>query len=203
MTSGLGIKRDAEIERLAKRFEKPELKKQLSADDIQEMIAAMAQQGDGADKRWALKVLQSQQISEAVLPPLLNDAEVIERLMRVMRPAGKETCQLAYRRCWPHRGIDGIKERPAIREADITEEQQMMVERVVSLKTLYKHFPEIKRPGFPKGYPTGRGLEAQRDWCRRKAVQCLVDREQAALDNVSIADVGKVKDDLTDHQPTA
>jgi len=159
--------------------------------EIEALIAEMARNGEGADQRWALNILRREQEAETVIPPPLQDHEVIEYLIRVMRPSGPEPCMIAFRRCWPHKGMDGIKKRPVISDRDISPEQMLAVEKITTLKQFYKAFPEIKpRGGVPKGYPSGRGLVEKRDWCRRAAALILADREQNQIDG-SIAQEGK------------
>lgn len=160
-----------------------ELAKLLTPEEIREQINDLARNGQSSDKRWALNILRHERETEAILNQPLEDAEIITRLVRVMRPAGPDACSIAFRRCWPLRGADGIKKRPTIREQDISPEQWEAVKDITSLKKYYKAFPEVKpRGGFPKGYPWGRGAVAQRDWCRRAAALILADKEQANID---------------------
>ena len=64
----------------------------MTADEIRSEIERLARGGgEGSDKRWALKVLAAQEgdTGRVTLPPPMSDGEVVERLARLLRPAGK------------------------------------------------------------------------------------------------------------------
>lgn len=167
-----------------------EPRRKLTPDEITEEINELARSGQGADKRWALNILRPQTGNHLALAPIHSADEVVDRLSRLMKPAGQEASRLAYRRAFPHDGADGIKKYAEVRIGDIPPELMDVVRKIVSVRTFYKMFPSHKRSGQPKGYPRNRGIEIQRDWLRRLAAQILMDREQESI-NQAIQQEGK------------
>lgn len=160
-----------------------EKQKPLSIDDVMEKISDIAGDRDNRDQFKALKMLAAAKSSSVVLPEPLSDGEVIERLFRLMRPAGMDLCQIAYRKAFQGR-MSNIEDKPTLLIGDLSDEMKAQVKKVTSLKVFYKVFPEMKAPGIPKGYPSGKGMERQRGWLQRMSAKILLDREQANLDAV-------------------
>ena len=61
------------------------------------------------------------------------------------------------------------------------------VRHIKTLKRLYNAFPETKRPGYPPGYPAGKGIAVQTEWCQRAAAKIILDREQKRADQAALA----------------
>jgi hypothetical protein len=74
-----------------------ETKPHLSMDDIIAMVTEIARDdGAGADRFRALKFLSSQKETSNAIPDPLDEQEILNRLHRIMLPAGKYICQRAY-----------------------------------------------------------------------------------------------------------
>lgn len=156
--------------------------KRMTLDEVMASVTEIAQDADaGADRFRALKMLASQNTAAAVLPDPMQNGELIDRLARLMKGAGVDICQLAYQRAFPQ-AVDSVASAPKLQMADLPPEIMAQVQKVRSIKSLYRYFPEIKRPGFPPGYPVGRGAALQLEWLRRYAGKILLDREQAKVD---------------------
>jgi len=156
----------------------------LSLDEIMAMVTDIAKDPEsGADRFRALKMLASTNTAAAVLPDPMNEGEIVERLARLMRAAGRDLAQVSYQKAFPR-----VSSKPYIATRfkldDIPPEVQLRVERIRTLRALYKNYPEVKRPGFPPGYPLKRGLGVISEWCRRVAAKCELDRMQTAANAV-------------------
>lgn len=163
--------------------EEPEkkLRKKKTMDEIMSDVTEIADDKEaGADRFRALKMLAAQNVAAAVLPDPMENHELVERLARLMKAAGIDICQLAYQRAFPA-AVDTVATAPKLGLSDLPPEIIEQVQKVRSLKTYYKYFPEVKRHGFPPGYPAGRGHELQIEWLRRAAGKILLDREQAKM----------------------
>jgi hypothetical protein len=171
----------------------PHLKtKRMSMDDLIDSLNIMAQDNDaGPDKFRALKMLASMNSTAITVPAPLTGDEVIDRLARLIRAAGRVAAQLAFVRAFPadSKRSEGtrsaITDAPKVSADHLTPEDIARVKKIRGLKRFYKEFPEMKRPGFPPGYPVGRGREIQEDWIRRQATKILVDRAQAAANQAA------------------
>ena len=186
------VERDALISRMqqavSKPPEEPKTERQrMSMDEIMAAIDDVARDPEDRDRFKALRMLASEGTSSVVLPEPMSDSEIIARLMRVMKPSGQALCQLAYKRAFPVTKLK-LTDTVKVYEEDLTDEQKATVQKIKSLKHLYRVFPEIKRAGVPTGFPTGKGLEVQQGWVRRKAAEILISREQAKMDQVEEAD---------------
>jgi len=159
----------------------PEPKKALrSMDDILADIDAISSDPEHRDQFKALKMLASTKSSAVVLQPPLEDGEIVDRLVRVMKPAGPNLCQMAYRRAF-RLNRDSIADMPHVGFEHLPVESQDIIAKVRSLKSLYRQFPEIKRPGVPAGFPTGKGMHVQSEWCKQQAAKILLDREKKKM----------------------
>jgi hypothetical protein len=163
----------------------PEKKKRLSYEEILQGMEDIARDPDDKDRFKALKALAASQGASMVLPDPLSEIERIERLERLMRGSGTHICHSAYTRAFPHSHFK-VSDAEQLKVVDIPPETMKILEKVRGLKTLYRHFPEIKRPGFPRGYPVGRGIESQTQWARQTAIKILLDREQAKVNAAAI-----------------
>jgi hypothetical protein len=153
----------------------------LTIDEINSMLTEIAKDPDsGADRFRALKMLSSGNAATVTLPEPLDPKEVTERLTRMIQCAGPTIAQVAFKRAFPTKK-KSITDTPKIYTDDLPPRLMEKVKTITSLKLLYKHFPESKRNGVPKGYPVGRGLFAQQAWIQRAAVKLILDRENAEL----------------------
>lgn len=156
----------------------------ITIDEIHAMLTQIARDPEaGAERFRALKMLTESGTTVVALPEPMNADEVIDRVVRMMCAVGPDLCRLAYSQAFRnHRA--GIHAATKLTVEDLPPEQKAKVRHITSLKILYRDFPEIKPPtgGVPRGYPTGRGLAAQRAWMQRCAARILLDREQDAHD---------------------
>lgn len=154
----------------------------MTFEEVMAAIEEVARDGEGADKFRALKMLRDDRGTEAItLPPPLNEQEMIPRLARLMKPCGVHLCQLAFRKAFPRKNLD-IDAPIEIEEGDVEPEARARAMSVLSLKHLYKLYPELKRSGVPAGYPKGKSIAAQREWCRRAALKTEAFRAQKIAD---------------------
>jgi hypothetical protein len=162
-------------------------RKPLSLDEAIGLISEIARHGEGADRLRALKEirLMAAETGSVTLPDPMSDQEVIERLARLMRAAGHTVSQLAYRKAYPHAKRPVNHAAPKVLETDVEIDRSKLP---VSLKQLYRMFPEIKRSGVPPGYPRGKGLLVVKKWCQEKAIQMIIDREQHRVDVAAVSE---------------
>lgn len=149
-----------------------------SMDEILADIDAISSDPEHRDQFKALKMLASTQSSAVVLPPPLGEKEIVERLMRVMRPSGPNLCQIAFSRSFPRDRLKTVEDSPKLTFENLSDESLAIIGRVSGLKSLYREFPAIKRHGIPAGFPSGRGVEAQLVWCKNMAKKMLLERER-------------------------
>lgn len=174
------------------------LKKSLTAEEIAEEIAALAQDGEGADKRWALNILRQGQRDESALPDPLGPQEIIERLSRLMRPCGQEACQIAYRTAFPQAKKELEDTRPRVYETELPPDVLARVARLGTLKDLYRVYPATKRSGVPAGYPRGKGPEIVKKWVQAKAMHIELDRLQETMSGEETTDGGSTAEGTAD-----
>ena len=155
-------------------------KQPLSLDEAIGLISDIARHGEGADRLRALKEIRvmAQETGSVTLPDPMSDAEVIERLARLIKAAGPTVAQLAYKQAFPFAKKTVHDAVPKVLESDLGIDKSKLP---VNLRQLYKMFPEIKRSGIPQGYPRGRGLAVVKKWCQDKAMQMIIDREQGRI----------------------
>ena len=152
----------------------------LSLDEAIGLISDIARHGEGADRLRALREIRvmAQETGSVTLPDPMSDAEVIERLARLIKAAGPTVAQLAYKQAFPHSRKTVQEAVPRLLESDLVIDRSKLP---VNLKQLYRMFPEIKRSGVPQGYPRGKGLAVVKKWCQDKATQMIIDREQGRI----------------------
>jgi hypothetical protein len=109
----------------------------------------------------------------------MDEREIIERLSRLMKAVGADLTQLSYRKAFPRLEKNVALSAPKVDEDTMPQWALDQAHACISLKKLYKQYPTIKRSGFPSGYPRGKSLAVQTDWCRRKALQILKDQIEA------------------------
>ena len=148
-------------------------------DDVMAEIESIAFSVEGgADKMRALKILKDQQEASVFLPEPLGNVEKMQRLARLMRAAGSEFTREAWKYAFPTIRVY-IDEIMKIDEVDLEREDHDLVARVHGLRSLYRLFPELKRSGYPSGFPAGRGKAVQKLWCQQQAIKALRDRRVA------------------------
>lgn len=161
-------------------------RKHITLDEALGIISDIARGGEGADQMRALKLVMSQESGASHLPAPLTDAEVLERLARILRAAGPTACQLAYRKAFPsaQKRIHDASARVTAADVAPVDERSLPD----TLKQLYRAFPEIKprTGGIPKGYPLKSGMAVRKQWCHREARKMILDREQAKLDTIAM-----------------
>lgn len=149
-----------------------EAKTPMTAEEVRSRIEDLARGGEGADQRWALRMLSAQETSTIMLPEPMNDAQYIESLSILMRGGGNEITQHAYKKAFPN-AQRGIHLAPVLSLDQLPEMVLQEAMKIVSLPLLYKRFPHLKRSGQPPGYPK-KSLSKQQDWCQRVAANELM-----------------------------
>ena len=155
----------------------------LSVDEILDMASAIArdEEATGADRMRAMKMVSSINTSAVILPEPLKDPEVIERLARLDKAAGLHLAKLAFRKAFPH-AKQGEDLAPVLTLEQLPPEVLAEASKIISVKTLYRAFPEVKRSGTIPGFPRRGSLAAQQNFCQRVAAQLILDREQRKID---------------------
>lgn len=165
----------------------------LTLDEITAIITDIARDPEsGPDRFRALKMLASTSTAAAILPEPMQPGEIVERLARLMKASGRDHTQAAYHRAFPHVSSAAYS-APKYALDDFPPEIVARVQKVRSLKSLYRNYPEVKRPGFPPGYPVRRGPAVVADWCRKIAAKCELDRMQEAANATEAS--GRVRDE--------
>lgn len=192
------VERDAMIARLQQAVSTPasperptvviERKKVESFDEAMLEIARIAADPNNRDQFKALKAITQLQQSSIALDEPMTDSEVIEDMAVLMKASGKDLCAVAYRKAFPSVRGASLEDAPKLYMDDLSNEDLKKVERVTSLKSLYKMFPEIKRSGMPNGFPIKGGIEVRKTWCRKAAARILLDRKQAEVVAAAEAD---------------
>lgn len=176
--SDLTKERDVMLSRMDKAAPK-----RMSMDEILAEVDAIAKDPGDRDRFKALKMLSSTQSSSIVLPEPSNADERMARLARIMKPAGLAEVQGAYAIAFPG---EGRRIEDALRpdEVELPPELHERAMRCTSLGLLYREFPELKRPGIPRGFPRGKGSLIQRQWCQIEAAKYLLELEKKKAVNV-------------------
>lgn len=158
-------------------------KKRLTLDEAWDEISEIARNGEGAEKFRALKMVTNVDQANSILPAPLNDLEIQERLARLIRAAGPTCSMLAYRKAFPasKRPINYAAPRVTWDDMPVVEKDDLPK----TLRQLYQRFPEIKRSGFPSGYPLKKGLIAQKEWCQKKSLEMILSIEQKRRDMIA------------------
>lgn len=159
--------------------EVPAEKFSLSPDQIEALITKMAVHGEGADQRWALKILRAERETEAVLPDPLTQDEVADRLARILRAIGTRAANSGYARFFNNRRVSPQTAANALKAEDFKIDVESLPR---TLKAMNRRYPELKpaKGGFPSGFPVGKGPLAQQEWVRKMSMKIEVDRARAA-----------------------
>ena len=148
----------------------------MTVEDVERTLSEIAR-SEGTQRVQALRMLASLHSGAAALPAPLNDQEIQDRAVRLMRAMGSVLVRRCYAKAF---STVKIKVQSAIEPAgfhDLSEEDRAKVMRIRRLKHLYREFPAIKQSGTPKGFPILKSLEVQMEWCRQQAIRILRDRE--------------------------
>ena len=164
--------------------EPPETKpKVMTFDEIVAGISELAQNGEGAAKTQAYRLLLSLGGGNAAtIPEPKTEAELLERLARLMKACGPHLCQRAFQRAFP-KVADDVWTPPLLSEDEVDYDD--LPTTIPQLrKWCRKHnFPLLNaKGGFPKGYPVGRGGIVQAEWIKRAAKKIMLDFEQARVE---------------------
>lgn len=153
----------------------PRPRKILDWEEILSGISELAENGEGAQRAAAYRMLMTARgNNNPVLSDSMPEKDVINRLARLMKACGKTICQVAYGAAYPLSKTT-LKDIPSYKIDHIDFSNVKLPE---TLKQLYKQYPEIKRHGFPPGYPQGRGVEMKKTWCMNQAKLMIRDRKQ-------------------------
>jgi hypothetical protein len=148
----------------------------FTLDEVISIVSEIARDESDRDRFKALKMLTSLNQSVAAIPPPLNDDEVVERLMRLMKGSGPKLCRKAYRKAYP------LTDRtPTFDKEELEDLGVFIKSKIKGLKTLKQYnrmFPEVAKGGVPPGYPSGAGPEAQMEWVQRAATKIFVERRR-------------------------
>lgn len=149
----------------------------MTMEEIDQALTEMGRDPDaGADRFRALKMLRVDGGLAQTLPEPMAEGEVIRRLQTLIQAAGTEISKIAFARAFPTKREQSIDDAPLVHTKDLSPEILDKVKKITSLKLLYRAFPEVKRHGVPKGYPSGRGMAIQLEWLRRAAARLYLDR---------------------------
>jgi hypothetical protein len=153
----------------------------FTLDEIIGVVSDIARDTESRDRLRALKLLTSLNSSVAAIPPPLNDEEVIDRLVRLMKGSGPKLCRKAYRKAYP------LTDRtPMFDKEELEDLGPFIRQKVKSLKNLKQYnrmFPEVAKEtgGVPSGYPIGAGPEAQMEWVQRAATKIFIERRRREI----------------------
>lgn len=131
-------------------------KRRLSPEEILTEIHGLAQDGDGADRRWALKQLSVGDAS-ITLPTPKSEEELQQRLGRMLRAVGEESARRAYGKAFPA----GVPASWSIAR------KRGKLYVPTTLKELYELFPEAEKDlltGAPPEYPLNSSVLKKRRW---------------------------------------
>jgi hypothetical protein len=170
--------------------------KNLTPEEAKRLLSEIARTGEGASQIRALLTVIQQESVSAGLPEPLSDAEVIDRLARMIKAAGPTASQIAYRTAFPHAQRPVHHAGVKVTESDVAPVDALSLPR--NLRELYRAFPEIKKPGVPVGFPIHQGIAVQKEWCQKAARRMLLDREQKRVDMISIEALPEESPEATD-----
>lgn len=168
-----------EAERKLDEGTRPRKHARLSMDEIMAEIDLVARDPGDRDRFKALKMLASTQTSAVMLDVPMTDDEFVTALYMCMLPAGEKLAFRAFKRAFPQAKTDLP---PKLNLSDLPPAIREKAEKIITLKLLYREFPDIKRAGFPRGYPSKDNIVARKEWCQRTAASLFLEREQKDLD---------------------
>lgn len=158
-----------------------ELAKRHSVDELLSMLSEIASDPDsGADRLRAIKALLGAQSAGTTIPEPRSDEDIARMAILMMRWWGRESTQAYWHQAF-RKAKREIHDAPSIGENFMSQEQRAKLLKIHGLKSLYRTEPRLKQPGFPSGFPVGKGKVVQREFCRRLYIKiCLDDEQQKA-----------------------
>ena len=157
----------------------------ISFEEALKLVSDVARNGEGTAQLRALQLVLNREGTAATIPEPLGDEEKLELMSMMMQSLGQIGTQFAYRRAFPFSRRPVNHAAPKIALEDLNVDESELPE---TLRQLYQMFPEIKRGGFPPGFPVGKGIAVKKLWCRQQAKKILLDRKQHKLDAAAMTD---------------
>lgn len=153
-------------------------KRTLSIDEIHAILTEIATDDEaGADRFRALKLLRAEKEQDTILPAPMTEKEVIQRLERLNRAVGNTIARAALARTVRRSGAGAIEKDTKRMTADDLDID--VAGLPMTLKALYRKYPEMKRAGVPKGFPMKSSLLKQQDWIKKAALKIELERKRA------------------------
>jgi hypothetical protein len=171
--------------------------KNISFEEALELVSDVARNGQGTAQLRALQLVLNRESGAATIPEPLGDEEKLELMSMMMASLGQIGTQFAYRRAFPHSRRPVNHAAPKLELTDLNMDESVLPE---TLKQFYRMFPEVKRGGYPPGFPVGKGIAVKKAWCQKQARKILLDRKQHELDSAALTDK---TDDEADNAPQA
>jgi hypothetical protein len=155
----------------------PEHGPSLTMEQIDAAISEIARHGTGPDRLKALTLLRRTDAPRAnSIPEPISSTEIVERLARLLKPAGLDLVRQAVARAFPglRRPIEepipvGVEHLPQ-------ETLDLIANKIRTVENLYKYCPELKRSGQPPGYPQKSGPLARQAFVQALAKRYFADR---------------------------
>lgn len=152
--------------------------KPITMDEMIHSLSDIARDEENKDRFRAMKMLQGMNAGTNVLPAPLNDDETIERLVRLIRPAGITLVKLAYQKAFGNSSRIELPEFvPAYAEREIWDK----VKHISTLNEFYAAFPEQKTSKLPRGYPTKSSFEVKKNFIQKLAYKTLENRYRTSV----------------------
>lgn len=143
----------------------------LSAAKVQELISDLAEQGDGADRRWALKMLSAQS-STAGLPEPISQREAEIRLGRLMFGYGEDITRRAMVRAFSPKMTASMSGGD---DPSLFEDEEIIP---TTLDEYWARWPHKRHPKYPSRYPPGypyKGTaEEKKQWVVRASTNLII-----------------------------
>lgn len=133
----------------------PVARKRLTPEEIMDEIHQLARDGEGAEKRWALKQLSAGDASITIGKPRTEE-EIQERAARILKGIGLESSKKAF-----------AKAHRAATPPQWTQAKRFNAKYLpVTCTQLYEMFPEAEKDefGYPPGYPHDKGALHKKRW---------------------------------------
>jgi len=159
--------------------------KNISFEEALELVSDVARNGQGTAQLRALQLVLNRESGAATIPEPLGDEEKLELMSMMMQSMGQIGTQFAYSRAFPHSRRPVNHAAPKIELTDLNMDASVLPE---TLAQLYRMVPEIKRGGYPPGYPVGKGVALKKAWCGREYKRIMLDRRQHELDAAALTD---------------
>jgi hypothetical protein len=143
----------------------------LTLEQIESALSELALNGTGTEKLRALALLRKDQPATTVgiVPAPLNDAEKVDFLALLLGSVGPLVHRLATNKAFRRRQPSELKLKSSLEQ--LPNEVRERIKRIVSLPTLYKMIPGLKKPGRPLGYPAAGGPLEKKAFAQRLATE--------------------------------